>query len=238
MQSSVSPSPTTIDVRELIIGSGPFGPNEVRAIADSLGTTPDTHRELRLTVQELQQVGDLSPAASVRLGVGLYLLGRSSEAVTSLKSGDGSALALFAIGLAQAALAATEDACASFDAARNTGYPAGACLAAKANTLRAAAKLEEAADALSTATEEEKASPDFLASQGALAVERGDSNTPTLEILEKAVEADSGQPLALFCLGVLHDRLGNDDEAIDCYQRSLQRYPATVGALMNLGLLN
>ena len=97
MQSSVSPSPTTIDVRELIIGSGPFGPNEVRAIADSLGTTPDTHRELRLTVQELQQVGDLSPAASVRLGVGLYLLGRSSEAVTSLKSGDGSALALFAI---------------------------------------------------------------------------------------------------------------------------------------------
>ena len=138
MQSSVTPSPTTIDVRELIVGSGPFGPNEVRAIADSLGTTTDTHRELRLTVQELQQVGDLSPAASVRLGVGLYLLGRSSEAVVSLKSGDGSALALFALGLAQAALAATEDACASFDAARTAGYPAGACLAAKANTLRAA----------------------------------------------------------------------------------------------------
>ncbi len=39
MQSSVTPSPTTIDVRELIVGSGPFGPNEVRAIADSLGTT-------------------------------------------------------------------------------------------------------------------------------------------------------------------------------------------------------
>ena len=100
MQSSVTPSPTTIDVRELIIGSGPFGPNEVRAIADSLGTNTDTHRELRLTVQELQQVSDLSPAASVRLGVALYLLGRSSEAVVSLKSGDGSALALFALGLA------------------------------------------------------------------------------------------------------------------------------------------
>jgi DNA-directed RNA polymerase subunit alpha len=55
--------------------------------------------------------------------------------------------------------------------------------------------------------------------------------------LEKAVAADPGEPLALFCLGVLHDRLGNDDEAIDCYQRSLQRYPATVGALINLGLL-
>ena len=238
MQSSVSPSPTTIDVRELIIGSGPFGPNEVRAIADALGTTQDTHRELRLTVQELQQVGDLSPAASVRLGVGLYLLGRSSEAVTSLKSGDGSALALFALGLAQAALAATAEASASFDAARIAGYPAGACLAAKANTLRAAGKLEEAAEALSPATDEEKTSPDFLAAQGALAVERGDSHTETLEILGKAVDGDNGQPLALFCLGVLHDRLGDDDEAIDCYQRSLQRYPATVGALMNLGLLH
>ena len=237
MQSSVTPSPTTIDVRELIVGSGPFGPNEVQAIADSLGTTTDTHRELRLTVQELQQVGDLSPAASVRLGVGLYLLGRSSEAVTSLKSGDGSALALFALGLAQAALAATDDACDSFDAARTAGYPAGACLAAKANTLRAANKLEEAASALSNATDEESASAEYLAAQGAIAVERGDSTTETLELLQKAVERDDGQPLALFCLGVLHDRLGNDDEAIDSYQRSLLRYPATVGALMNLGLL-
>ena len=181
MQSSVSPTPTTIDVRQLIIGSGPFGPNEVGAIADALGTTQDTHRELRLTVQELQQVGDLSPAASVRLGVGLYLLGRSSEAVTSLKSGDGSALALFALGLAQAALAATAEASASFDAARIAGYPAGACLAAKANTLRAAGKIEEAAEALSPATDEEKTSPDFLAAQGALAIERGDSHTETLE---------------------------------------------------------
>ena len=237
MQSSVTPSATIIDVRELIVGSGPFGPNEVQAIANSLGTKTDTHRDLRLTVQEVQQVGDLSPAASVRLGVGLYLLGRSSEAVTSLKSGDGSALALFALGLAQAALGTTEAACASFDAARTAGYPAGACLAAKANTLRAANKLEEAANALSNATDEESASPEYLAAQGAIAVERGDSTTETLELLHKAVDLDNGQPLALFCLGVLHDRLGNDEEAIDCYQRSLLRYPATVGALMNLGLL-
>jgi hypothetical protein len=81
------PVPSTIDVRELLAGNGPFGPNEVRAIADALGTTPGTHRDLRLTVQELKQAGDLSPAAAVRLGVGLYLLGRSSEAVAALKSG-------------------------------------------------------------------------------------------------------------------------------------------------------
>jgi DNA-directed RNA polymerase subunit alpha len=36
---------------------------------------------------------------------------------------------------------------------------------------------------------------------------------------------------------VINDRLGNDDEAKSCYERSLKRYPATVGALLNLGLL-
>ncbi|NDH95683.1 MAG: tetratricopeptide repeat protein, partial [Planctomycetia bacterium] len=57
-------------------------------------------------------------------------------------------------------------------------------------------------------------------------------------VLNQAVAADSGQPLALFYLGILHDRVGNDDEAIESYQRSLQRYPATVGGLMNLGRPN
>jgi DNA-directed RNA polymerase subunit alpha len=38
-------------------------------------------------------------------------------------------------------------------------------------------------------------------------------------------------------MGVINDRLGNDDEAIACYERSLKRYPASVGALLNLGIL-
>ena len=123
MQSSVTPSPTTIDVRELIIGSVPFGPNEVRAIADSLGTNTDTHRELRLTVQELQQVSDLSPAASVRLGVAYTYSGGVVKPSYHLN------LVMvqlpYCTRLAQAALAAADDACASFDAARTAGYPAG-----------------------------------------------------------------------------------------------------------------
>ena len=48
---------------------------------------------------------------------------------------------------------------------------------------------------------------------------------------------DPGHPAALFAMGVLHDRLGNDEEAEACYEKSLQRYPATVGALVNLGIL-
>lgn len=237
MHASASSAPATIDVRELLAGSGPFGPDDVRAIADSLGTNPTTHRELRLTVHDLQSASERSPAASVRLGVGLYLLGRSSEAATALKSGDGSALSLFVLGLAQAALGSSDEARASFEAARSAGYPAAACTAAIANTLRAAGQLTAAAEVLDAAGGDETDSAELLAARGAVGVESGSSIEEVFAVLEKAVAADSGEPLALFCLGVLHDRMGNDDEAIECYQRSLQRYPATVGALINLGLL-
>ena len=237
MQSPASPRPATIDVRELLAGNGPFGPNEVQAIAEALGTTPATHRDLRLTVQDLKQTDGLSPAASVRLGVGLYLLGRSSEAVAALKSGDGSALALYALGLAQAALAATEDAKSSFEAARTAGYPAAACTAAIANALRSAGQLADAAAVLDAAAADEQGTADVLAARGAVLVEQSGPANEAFALLNKALETDAGQPLALFYLGVLHDKLGDDDEAIDCYQRSLQRYPATVGGLMNLGLL-
>lgn len=234
---AATPTRATIDVRELLAGTGPFGPDDVREIADSLGTNPATHRDLRLTVQDLQAAAGRSPAASVRLGVGLYLLGRSSEAVTALKSGDGSALALFALGLAQTALGGTEDARSSFEAARAAGYPASACTAAIANVLRAAGRFADASAAIDAAVAGESDSAEMLAARAAIGVETAAPVEEVFGLLEKAVAADPGQPLALFCLGVLHDRLGNDDEAIDCYQRSLQRYPASVGGLINLGLL-
>ena len=54
MQSSVTPSPTIIDVRELIVGSGPFGPNEVQAIANAVWT--DTIKANYKTYRESQDV--------------------------------------------------------------------------------------------------------------------------------------------------------------------------------------
>jgi len=38
-------------------------------------------------------------------------------------------------------------------------------------------------------------------------------------------------------MGMIADKIGNDDEAIGFYEKSLGRYPASVGALVNLGLL-
>jgi len=67
-----------------------------------------------------------------------------------------------------------------------------------------------------------------------------DAGRPAAEIiacLEKALAADAGHSGALFLMGMIADKIGNDDEAIGFYEKSLGRYPASVGALVNLGLL-
>ena len=93
----------TIDIRELVTGTGPFGPSEIRGLTQALGNNASAHRDVRGAVRELEQMTDRSPAASVRLGVCQYLLGRYREALDTLRSGDGGALALFHQGLAHVA---------------------------------------------------------------------------------------------------------------------------------------
>jgi DNA-directed RNA polymerase subunit alpha len=73
--------------------------------------------------------------------------------------------------------------------------------------------------------------------KGAMLADEGAAITETAAALDKALAIDPGNPTALFAMGVLNDRLGNDDEARGCYEQSLKRYPGTVGALINLGLL-
>ena len=146
-------STATLDIRDLVTGTGAFGPTDIRNLLESLGSDAAAHRDLRLAVQELEGSGERSPAASVRLGVCQYLLGRAHDALETLKSGDGSALALFYQGLAHATLgnvdvAHYEKARESFANARKAGYDATACDVAAAETLRASGLLDEAGKAL------------------------------------------------------------------------------------------
>jgi DNA-directed RNA polymerase subunit alpha len=234
-------STVSLDIRDLVTGTGPFGPSDIRRLLEALGSDPTAHRELRTAVQELESSGERSPAASVRLGVAQQLLGRSQDALETLKAGDGGALSLFYQGLAHHSLIERDPAHAdkardAFEAARKAGYEATACSVAVAETLRSAGRIADAAAALAKA-EKHDDSADYWALKGSLLADEGASLHDTVAALEKAIAIDAGHPTALFALGVINDRLGNDSEAKQCYERSLQRYPASVGALLNLGLL-
>ena len=56
-----------LDIRDLVTGTGPFGPADIRNLLESLGAEAAAHRDLRLAVQELENAGERSPASSVRL---------------------------------------------------------------------------------------------------------------------------------------------------------------------------
>ena len=243
MVATAKSAPLAVDVRELVTGTGAFGPQEIRGLTVALGEDAAAHRDLRQAVRELEQVSERSPAASVRLGVCQYLLGRYREALETLRSGDGGALALFHQGLAHTAVEGFDKARESFEAAKTAGYDAVACDASVANALRSAGRVDEALqklDAMARGKEADAAtrSADYWAARGAVLADR---NAPDLEVadaFEKAVAIDPGHSHALFALGVLNDRAGNDDEAKSCYERSLKRYPASLGALLNLGIMH
>lgn len=231
-------STASLDIRDLVTGTGPFGPAEVRGMIEALGSDPGAYRSLRDAVRELESAGERSPASSVRLGVCQRLLGRMKDAIETLKTADGGALALFHQGLAHAAEGMHDKACELFAAARTAGYDVAACVAATAESLRKAGRHDDAKAALDGLTPSDRdQSADYHAALAALLGDTGGDQEEIVGLLEKAVALDPGHAAALFQLGMLHDRFGNDDDAVACYERSLQRYPATVGALINLGIL-
>jgi len=236
-------APAAIDIRELVTGTGPFGPTEIRGLTQALGGDGAAHRDLRAAVRELEQMTERSPASSSRLGVCQYLLGRYRESLDTLRSADGGALSLFHQGLAHVALESFDKAKESFEAAKKSGYESIACIAAAASALRASGHLDEAAKTLAAAANDKdgdaaRQSADYWAVKGEILSDQAAPATEITEAFEKAIALDPGHAHALFALGVLNDRAGNDDEAQACYERSLERYPASLGALLNLGIMH
>jgi DNA-directed RNA polymerase subunit alpha len=234
---------TSVDIRELVTGTGPFGPNEIRGLTQALAADASAHRDVRAAVRELEQTTDRSPAASVRLGVCQYLLGRFRESLDTLRSADGGALALYHQGLAHVALEAFDKAKEAFEAAKKSGYEAITCGAAAADALRAGGHLDAASKALDELASGKDAdaagkSADYWAVKGSILADRGSPAIDVAAAFEKAIAIDPGHSQALFALGMLNDRAGNDDEAKACYERSLERYPASLGALLNLGIMH
>lgn len=226
-----------VDIKDLITGSGPFGPSEVRTVVEALGADAAAHRDLRAAVRDLESASERSPAASVKLGVCQRLLGRAREALETLKSADGGALALFHQALAHATEGAHDKACELFDSAGKAGYDAATCTALAAESQRAAGRLEEAAKTLDGLAGKGDTSADYWAARAGVLADAGRPAAEIIACLEKALAADAGHSGALFLMGMIADKIGNDDEAIGFYEKSLGRYPASVGALVNLGLL-
>src|SRR5687767_5056331 len=92
------------DLRQTVISNSTFGPIEIKQIAQAISSDYNNFRTLRDATNELAQQSARTPAASARLGVCQYLIGRYGDAVQTLTSADGGALTHFYLGKSYLAL--------------------------------------------------------------------------------------------------------------------------------------
>lgn len=226
-----------IDVKQLVLGGGGFGPAEIRQLERALAANHAQSHVLRDALNELESRGDRSPADNVRLGVSFYLLGRYRQARGPLESSDGGALALYYLAKLDFAQEDFQSAMDHYAAAEQAGYDRDECALGRAEALRYAGKLAEALavlDRLSGAVEQ---TAEYLYQRGATVAAMGGNPQEVVALYERAVEADANHAGALFGLALENDRRGNDDMALELYQRSAARVPTHLGTMINLGLL-
>lgn len=226
-----------IDLKQIVLSNNTFGPNEIKQIVKAISSDYNNFRLLRDAVGEMLQQESRTPAASVRLGVCKYLLGRYSNAVQTLRNADGGALTHFYLGKALLALDKYEEAFTAFESSEHAGYNRDEVALAKSEALRYCGKAQEAMmilDNLSGAIEQ---TAEYLYQRSATVSALGGNPSEVVALLERAVETDNTHSGALFGLAMENDRHGNDDYARQLYERAAAQFPAHVGTLLNLGLL-
>ncbi|MFN0021812.1 MAG: DNA-directed RNA polymerase subunit alpha C-terminal domain-containing protein [Pirellulaceae bacterium] len=231
------PTAVLVDVHDIVLSNSSFGPREITQLSQSITEDYAQFGTLRDSVAELETREDRTPASAVRLGVCYFLLGRYRMALETLGAADGGALANFYIGKTRFSLGDYADAIKAYQAAKTAGYNGDDCALAVSEALRYnkdPKKALETLDKLSGAVEQ---TAEYLYQRGATVAALGGGTPEVCALYERAVEADGKHPGALFSLATENDRRGNDELALQFYQRAAATFPANVGTLINLGIL-
>lgn len=226
-----------LDVKDLMLSNGSFGPNEIRLLADSISENPMQFKILRTSVAELESNDMRTPATSVRLGVGLYILGRFERAAKVLANADGGALSYYYLGKSQVQLEQFPEAILSFQSAQKGGYSPDECALAIAAAHRLHGQSETALNILNGLSGAVEQTAEYLYQRAMTVSAIGGNKEEVVAYLERAVLADPSHTGALFELALLNDRYGNDEVALDYYKKAASRFPTHVGTLLNLGVL-
>ena len=226
-----------LDVKDLILSNGSFGPREIHELTGWIASNHTQFKVLKQAVEELKSQGTLTPASSVRLGVGLHLLGRFQEAAQVLANADGGALAYFYLGKSNFELQRFDVAISNYQSAKTGGYNADICALAVAESQRRSGEPETALatlDALSGAVEQ---TAEYLYQRACTVAAMNGSRSEVIALLERAVEVDGTHPGVLFGLALENDRQGNDGIALEYYRKAAACFPAHRGSLLNLGIM-
>ncbi len=226
-----------VNIKQIVLGNDAFGPQEVQHLISAIAEDYSYYRTLREAAADLEMQEGRSPAAAVRLGVCYYLMGRYKQALLTLKSGDGGALALFYMAKSSFANEQYPEAVEYYQSAAKAGYNADLCHLGRAEAQRYAGDLKKAVETLDHLSGAVEQTAEYLCQRAATVAAMHGNPTEVAVLYERAVEADPRHPGALFGLAHINERYGNDERAVDYYERSVARFPTAIGALLNLGVL-
>jgi DNA-directed RNA polymerase subunit alpha len=226
-----------IDIREIVLSNQSFGPQDIDRITRAIEEDLTQVALLRDAVNELQQLPNASPATMTRMGVCRYMLGKFSEAESTLRSGDGGALAQYYLGKVCFQLEEYERALGYYDAAEKAGYTPEWCQLSRAEVFRYIGRKEEALKLLDNIFGPVEQQPEYPYQRAATLASIGGNLPEVIALYQRALQHNPRHAGALFGLAVEYDRMGNDQQAFELYQRGAGLIPSHVGTLINLGLM-
>lgn len=226
-----------IDLKEMILANNSFGPADVGSIRTAISENYGHFGELRDAVGEMEADDTLSPAGKTKMGVCQFLLGRFADALGTLQSADGSAMALFYAARCNFELGNYEESIAGYEKAQVSGYNEDQCKVGIAESHRYAGRIEEALAILDNIFGPAEQTADYMYQRAATVAAVGGRMDEALALYQRAVQTDENHAGALFGLALEQDRMGNDEESLALYERAAKTFPTGIGALINLGLI-
>jgi DNA-directed RNA polymerase subunit alpha len=223
-----------VDVQAVLLNSPDYGAAEIDRLRTAIAA--NQVGEMRQYTSELARKEQLSQRDLLALGITSYLLARHADADRFLAQLSGNGLAEYYHGLVLTTLNRFEDAAKAFEQASRAGHDSVVCTLLRAGVIRRQGKIDEADELLTAISREAATLAEYSHQKGCIFADRGDMLT-AIEYFERAVDMDPRHTEALFRLANESSLLGNDEEAIKLYERSLARPPVYLGALINLGIL-
>ncbi|MCA9075016.1 MAG: tetratricopeptide repeat protein [Planctomycetaceae bacterium] len=224
-----------VDIQSMFVNNSNLTPEDIQTIlrAASGPQASEFEQIVRDLHAEASQTGDERKAA--RAGIGLFFLGKPQSAVEVLE-GNSDPAARFYRAQALSTVGRHEESAAEFEDASKKGYDAIACTLRRAGELRHLGNFSEAETVVRSTGGEGARRAEYSYQMGCILSDRGDA-FGAIEYFERAVDMDPHHSRALFCLAAQNSLHGNDDEAIQLYERALSKPPYYIGAMLNLGLL-
>ena len=232
---------TVTDVRALVLDSPEFGAKEADTLREILGNDATAIARLREAASVLLEnarpaTGAEAERTKMRLGIVEYLLGRTPSAVEHLRGAPNNGLAQYYLGRTLLARGDNEGAATAFERAGSHGFDSTLAALHRIGAMRAAGKKDQATKLLRELEPSASKLADYHYQVGRSLADGRDHHGASRHF-EQALEIDPQHAEALFHAAFVNDLQGNDDEAIQLYERCMARSPVHVGAVFNLGIL-